>query len=57
VIFQQKLATSSVSPRDGVLDTIRDARKAGTKLGFITSTSPANVSVLFESPAPEVKAA
>ncbi len=55
--FQQSLATSRVSPREGVVDTIRGARKAGIKLGFVTTTSRANISALFEALAPEVKAA
>jgi len=56
-IFQDLLRASQVSPRAGVVDTIRAAKGAGIKLGFVTTTSPANLSALFDALAPEVAAA
>jgi HAD superfamily hydrolase (TIGR01509 family) len=47
VLFQMKLASSELSPRPGVAETVEGARSAGIKLGFITTTSPENISGLF----------
>ena len=46
-IFQAGLASSKVQARDGVVDTIRAAQQAGTKVAFVTTTSAENVSALL----------
>ena len=56
-LFQEKLSSSQVAPRPGVVETIREAKAAGLKLGFVTTTSPANVSALFAALAPAVQIA
>lgn len=53
-IFQKGLAGTS-SPRAGVVETIRAAKDAGTKLAFVTTTAAANVDALFDALAPEVQ--
>ena len=53
-IFQKDLASSGLSARPGVLDTIAEAKRAGTKVGLVTTTSPANVAALFEVLAPGI---
>jgi HAD superfamily hydrolase (TIGR01509 family) len=52
-IFQQSLAAAL--PRDGVVDTITRAKAAGTKLGFVTTTSAENIAALFAALAPAVQ--
>lgn len=54
-IFQQNLASSGIAPRAGVVDTIRDARKSGWKVGLVTTTSRENVSALLEALSPDVR--
>ncbi len=53
-IFQKDLASSGLTARPGVLDTIAEAKRAGTKVGLVTTTSPANVAALFEVLAPGI---
>lgn len=53
-IFQQSLASSPVTARAGVAETLRAARDAGYKLGFVTTTSSENVSALLTTLAPEI---
>lgn len=55
-IFQEMLAASAVSPRAGVMDTIREARQAGHKLGFVTTTSPGNVRAVLAAISPHLNA-
>lgn len=55
-LFQTSLKTAELAARPGVLDTIREARKAGLKVGFVTSTSAENVSALLSALAPDVSA-
>lgn len=55
-LFQEKLATASLTPREGVVDTIKDAKKNGWKVGFVTTTSRDNISALLDSLAPDVQA-
>ncbi len=54
-IFQDALATSELAPREGVVDTIRDARKSGWKVGLVTTTSRENVSALLAALSPQVR--
>lgn len=55
-IFQELLAASAVNPRAGVVDTIREARQAGHKLGFVTTTSPGNVRAVLAAISPHLTA-
>lgn len=51
-IFRDSLAATSLEPRAGVLDTIRAARDVGTKVAFVTTTSPDNVTALLAALGP-----
>ena len=53
-IFQNKLSSAPVSPRAGVPETIRAARQAGLKLGFVTTTAGDNVSALLSALDPDI---
>jgi HAD superfamily hydrolase (TIGR01509 family) len=53
--FQDSLATSQVSPRPGVVETIQSAKNAGIKLAFVTTTSQANISQLLNALAPAIE--
>lgn len=55
-LFQRSLATADLTLRPGVLQTVRDAKVAGLKVGFVTSTSAENVSALLSALGPELKA-
>lgn len=55
-IFQELLATSTVEARPGVIATINEAKRGGFKLGFVTTTSPENVSALLSALGPDVGA-
>jgi HAD superfamily hydrolase (TIGR01509 family) len=46
-IFQNTLATSDLTPRPGVVDTMEAARRDGVKLGLVTTTSETNVESLL----------
>lgn len=54
-IFQQNMA-GTVKPRPGVVETIAQAKEAGVKLGFVTTTARANVDALLDALAPHVTA-
>jgi len=56
-IFQDLLRAEPIAPRPGVIDTIAAARKHGHRLGFVTTTSRANVDALFAALTPQVTAA
>lgn len=45
--FQRHVAGLDLSARQGVLETIRDAREAGYKVGLVTTTSAGNVDALL----------
>lgn len=55
-IFQKLLAESDVQPRAGVADTIDAARAKGVALGFVTTTSPGNVTALLRALEPHLGA-
>lgn len=55
-LFQESLAGSGIEPRPGVVETIRDARARGLKVGLVTTTAPANVSALLDALGPELGA-
>ncbi len=46
-IFQNTLATTELTPRPGVVDTMEAARDDGVKLALVTSTSETNVESLL----------
>lgn len=53
-IFRESLASGSVAPRPGVVETVRDAKGAGTQVGLVTTTSPDNVAALLAALSPEL---
>jgi HAD superfamily hydrolase (TIGR01509 family) len=53
-IFQELLATSGVKARPGVIATIHEAKRHDVKLGFVTTTSPENISALLEALSPDI---
>lgn len=55
-IFRDSLGGTHLHPRAGVLETIRAARRAGTKIAFVTTTSPENVAALLAALAPTLSA-
>lgn len=55
-LFQQLLADVAVILRPGVRETIEHAKAAGYKLGFVTTTSKANVDALLAALAPQIDA-
>jgi HAD superfamily hydrolase (TIGR01509 family) len=55
-LFQENLATAHLAPRAGVVDTIKDARSNGWKVGFVTTTSRANIAALLDSLGPDIQA-
>ena len=48
-LFQQKLADADLAPRDGVVETIEQARADGLKVALVTTTSPDNVAALKQA--------
>ena len=54
-LFQDSLATADLSPREGVVDTIKDARSHGWKVGFVTTTAAENISALLGALSPAIK--
>ena len=46
-LFQQSLSTTPPPPRPGVVETITGARRAGLRVGLVTTTSPENVEALL----------
>ena len=54
-LFQESLATSALSPRPGVLETIRAAKGQGLKVGLVTTTSRENISALIGALAPDLR--
>lgn len=53
-LFHASLTPTVVTPRPGVVASIRDAEEAGTKVGFVTCTSPENISSLLAALSPEL---
>jgi HAD superfamily hydrolase (TIGR01509 family) len=53
-IFQESLASATLSPRAGVVDTIKGAKSQGWKVGLVTTTSGENISALLNALAPDV---
>lgn len=55
-LFQRRMAAAQLTPRPGVVDTIRAARSAGQRVALVTTTSPDNVATLLQALAPAVRA-
>ena len=55
-IFRDSLATAGLTPRPGVTGAIRDAKAAGWKVGFVTTTARGNVTALLEALSPQLQA-
>ena len=55
-IFQQLLETAELTARPGVLETVQQAKRNDLKLGFVTTTSPENISALLATLAPDIAA-
>ncbi|CAN5455170.1 HAD family hydrolase [soil metagenome] len=55
-IFQELLGTSPLEARPGVIATIEEAKRSEHKLGFVTTTSRANVDALLTALAPDISA-
>ncbi|GAA3600501.1 HAD family hydrolase [Kineosporia mesophila] len=56
-LFRRSLASSPVVSRPGVVETIAQAKESGYRIGFVTTTSGANVQALLTALAPGVSAA
>jgi HAD superfamily hydrolase (TIGR01509 family) len=54
-IFQEMLASQPLTPRAGVVDTIRDAKNNGWQVGLVTTTSRENVSAVLDALGPDVR--
>ena len=55
-IFQELLATAGLKARPGVVATVDEAKRRDIKLGFVTTTSPENISALLEALSPDIDA-
>ena len=53
-IFQDLLATSGVTPRPGVVETVEEAKRHQHKVGFITTTSQGNIDALLSALRPHI---
>lgn len=53
-IFRSSLAETVLTPRPGVVETIRGARTNGFKVGIVTTTSPEDVSSLISALGPRI---
>ena len=55
-IFQRLVSESGVTPRPGVAEVVEAAKAKGVKLGFVTTTSGANISALLSALEPHLGA-
>jgi HAD superfamily hydrolase (TIGR01509 family) len=55
-IFQELLATAGLKARPGVVETVQEAKRRDVKVGFVTTTSPENISALLEALRPDIDA-
>jgi len=53
-IFQELLGTVALKARPGVIETVQEAKRRNLKLGFVTTTSPDNISALLAALAPDI---
>ncbi len=56
-LFQQRLAAARITPRPGVVETIRDGRRSGMKIALVTTTAKENVAAVVEALGPDLRAA
>jgi HAD superfamily hydrolase (TIGR01509 family) len=54
-LFLKNLAASQISPRLGVVETIREAKSKGLKVALVTTTSQDNISSLLQALSPNVQ--
>ena len=54
-IFQESVATATLTPRPGVLEVIRGARERGLKVGLVTTTSRENIAALLGALGPDIR--
>lgn len=55
-LFQESVAADGLTPRAGVVDTVRAARDAGQKVGLVTTTSRENVDAMLAGLSPDLGA-
>jgi HAD superfamily hydrolase (TIGR01509 family) len=55
-IFQELLATTTVQPRPGVIDTVQEAKRSDHKLAFVTTTSQGNIDAILAALRPHISA-
>jgi HAD superfamily hydrolase (TIGR01509 family) len=55
-IFQELLRTADLDARPGVLATIEEAKRTDHKLGFVTTTSRANIDAILDALKPHISA-
>lgn len=55
-IFQELLSSAGLKTRPGVIETVNEAKRRDVKLGFVTTTTPENVSALLATLSPELGA-
>lgn len=48
-IFQRKVSEGDITARPGVLDSVRSAKQAGTKVALVTTTDAANIEALVRA--------
>lgn len=48
-IYQDALRSTTISPREGVVDTFRAAKEQGLKVGLVTTTSADNLDALSDA--------
>ena len=48
-IYNEKINSISIPPREGVLDILEYAHKNNIKTGFVTSTTPDNIDAVFKT--------
>lgn len=48
-IFQRSVGDSGIAPREGVVETVKEAKDNGVKVALVTTTSPDNVSALMDA--------
>lgn len=55
-IFRENLVAGGASPRPGVVETVRAAKRDGVRVALVTTTSPDNVGAVLEALAPDLGA-
>ena len=55
--FRTSLAAADLTPRDGVVETVRAAKENGARVALVTTTSPDNVASLVDALDPALRRA